>query len=175
MALSSADNPNTNPIWPGFTNKWADVSTLSLLLLLGVFVTYQSYSLGPGYTAAGPEAGFWPFWLSCLYMLGGIVALVLTIRNPDENPFFEATQEVIDLVAVGTPVLVAVLINYWLGIFATSVVYLAFFMWWYGKFRVHTSIIGGIIFGVALWLMIRKGFNLSMPMSWLYYQNITPF
>lgn len=166
---------NLNPIWPRFTNKWADVATLGLLLLLGVFVTYQSYNLGPGYGPSGPEPGFWPFWLSCLYMLGGVVALVLTIRNPDENPFFEVTQEVIDLISVGTPVLVAVLLDYWLGIFATATVYLAFFMWWYGKFTWYTSIISGVIFGVALWLMIRKGFNLSMPMSWLYYQNITPF
>lgn len=175
MAWSSADNPNTNPIWPNFTNKWADVATLTLLLLLGCFVGYQSFHLGYGYTAAGPEPGFWPFWLNALFMFGGIVALVITIVNPDENPFFEATQEVIDLVSVGVPILVAVIINYWLGVFVTATVYLAFFMWWYGKFRLHTSIIGGVIFGVALFLMIRKGFNLSMPMSYLYYQNITPF
>ncbi|MEX1080544.1 MAG: tripartite tricarboxylate transporter TctB family protein, partial [Halofilum sp. (in: g-proteobacteria)] len=108
--------PNTNPIWPGLTNKWMDVITLGLLLLLGVFVTYQSYNLGPGYGPQGPEPGFWPFWLAVLYMVGGTVALVLTIVNPDDKPFFEAKQEVIDLVSVGTPVLAVVLINYWLGV-----------------------------------------------------------
>lgn len=167
--------PNTNPIWPGLTNKWVDVITLALLLLLGSFVSYQAYHLGPGYSAAGPQPGFWPFWLAVLYMLGGIVALVLTLLNPDEKPFFEATQEVIDLVSVGTPIFVSVLLIYWLGIFGTSAVYLAFFMWWYGKFAWYTSIVSGLICAAALWFSIRMGFNLSMPMSWLYYQNITPF
>ncbi|MEX1081627.1 MAG: hypothetical protein WEC99_06380, partial [Halofilum sp. (in: g-proteobacteria)] len=76
---------------------------------------------------------------------------------------------------VGTPVLAVVLINYWLGVFFSAIVYLAFFMWWYGKFTWYTSIASGIAFGIALYLTIRVAFNLSMPMSVLYYQNITPF
>lgn len=168
-------NPNLNPIWPGLTNKWMDVVTLSLLLVLGCFVTYNAYMLGPGYGAQGPEPGFWPFWLAVMFMVGGIVAMVLTVRNPDENPFFEAKQEVIDLVSVGAPVLAVVLLNYWLGIFFSAMVYLGFFMWWYGKFTWYTSIASGIAFGIVLYFAIRVGFNLSMPMSYLYYQNITPF
>jgi hypothetical protein len=164
-----------NPIWPKLTNKWVDVGTLSLLIILGCFLMYNGYQLGPGYGAQGPEPGFWPFWMTTIFMAGNIVALVLTIVNPDENPFNEVKQEVIDLVSVGTPVLVAVILNYWLGVFATGAVYLAFFMWWYGKFTWYTSIVSGAIFCVALYFAIRVGFNLSMPMSVLYYQNITPF
>jgi hypothetical protein len=48
-------------------------------------------------------------------------------------------------------------------------------MAWYGKFRWYSALAGGIILPVVLWIMLREGFNISMPMSALYRSNILPF
>lgn len=168
-------SPNMNPIWPSVNFKRVELATVAAFILLGIFLVNQSYSLGAGYGPSGPEPGFWPFWLTMLYMLGSIGILVYTLKNPDDRPFFEVKQEVIDLLSVGLPILVSVFLIEFLGVFVTSALYLAFFMTWYGQFKWYTSIVSGLVFATVLWFMLRMGFNLSMPMSWLYYENITPF
>lgn len=167
--------PDKSPIWPHVTYKWVEIVTTVALLVLGIFLVWESISLGPGWGPSGPEPGLWPLALTVLYMLGTVGILIYTVRNPDERPFFEVRQEVIDLFSVGLPILAAILLIYWLGVFVTSGLYLAAFMFWYGRFTWHTSLGSGVLLAVILWLLLRKGFNISMPMSVLYYENILPF
>lgn len=167
--------PDKSPIWPKLTYKWVDCGATAALFVLGLFVLWESISLGPGWSPSGPEPGLWPTALTTLYLIGTVVVMIFVFVRPDERPFFEVRQEVKDLVAVGTPVVVSIVLIYWLGIFLTSALYLAVFMFWYGQFRWYTSLGGGIFLGVFMWYLLREGFNISMPMSVLYYQNILPF
>lgn len=167
--------PDKTPIWPRVTYKWVEIVTTVTLLVLGIFLLWESVNMGAGWSPSGPEPGLWPTALTLLYMAGTLGVLVYTILKPDERPFFEVKQEVIDLFSVGIPILVAIPLIYWLGVFATSSLYLAFFMFWYGRFTWYSSLGGGLALGVILWLLLRKGFNISMPMSVLYYENILPF
>jgi hypothetical protein len=48
-------------------------------------------------------------------------------------------------------------------------------MAWYGKFRWYSALAGGIILPVVLWLVLREGFNISMPMSVFYRSGTLPF
>jgi len=167
--------PDKSPIWPHVTYKWVEIVTTVALFVLGIFLAVKSVAMDPGWGPSGPEPGLWPLALTVLFMLGAVGVFVYTILNPDERPFFEARQEVKDLAAVALPIIVTVPLIYWLGIFVTSALYLAFFMWWYGEFRSYTAVTGGVVLAVILWFMLRVGFNISMPMSWLYYNNILPF
>lgn len=167
--------PDKTPIWPHVTYKWVEIVTTAALLALGFFLLWESVKLGPGWSPSGPEPGLWPTALTVLFMVGTVSVFLFTVLRPDERPFFEVRQEVIDLFSVGVPILVATLLIHWLGVFATSSVYLAFFMFWYGRFTWYSSLGGGLALGVILWVLLRVGFNISMPMSVLYYENILPF
>lgn len=167
--------PDKSPIWPKVTYKWVEFGVTLALLLLGILLLWESYRLGPGWSPSGPEPGLWPTMLTTVYMIGTVAVLIFIFARPDERPFFEVRQEVLDLVAVGIPIFVAILLIYWLGVFLTAAVYLAVFMFWYGRFSWYSSLGGGILLGTILWLLLREGFNISMPMSVLYYQNILPF
>jgi hypothetical protein len=48
-------------------------------------------------------------------------------------------------------------------------------MAWYGKFRWYWALFGAIVLPLSLWLLLRQGFNISMPTSVLYRRNILPF
>lgn len=167
--------PDKSPIWPKLTYKWVDFGTTAALLVLGLFLLWESISLGPGWSPSGPEPGLWPTALSTLFVLGSVAVMIFIFARPDERPFFEVRQEILDLFAVGIPILISIILIYWLGVFLTSGLYLAVFMYWYGRFSWYSSLGGGIVLGVFMWLLLREGFNISMPMSVLYYQNILPF
>jgi hypothetical protein len=163
------------PIWPWLRYKWVELGMAVFLLGLGAFLLSESIELGPGWGATGPAPGFFPFWLTLLLMVGTLGVLLYVYRNPDERPFFQVDQEVKDLLGVGLPIVAATALIPWLGIYMTSGLYLAFFMFWYGRFRWYSALTGGILLPTILWLMLREGFNISMPMSMFYRTNILPF
>ena len=164
------------PIWMRTTIRAVEFGFVVCLLLLSILLVWESVRLGPGWGPSGPDPGFFPFSLTVLLVLGALGVLFLNVyRNPDHKPFFKVPEEVEDVLRVGLPIAAAVLVLRWLGIYVTAGLYLAFFMAWYGKFRWYQALAGGIILPVLMWLILREGFNISMPMSALYRRNILPF
>jgi putative tricarboxylic transport membrane protein len=163
------------PIWLRASHHAVEIAVAIILIAVSAFLLYESYRLGPGWGPQGPQAGFFPFYLTALMILGSAGVLYTTFRQPDRRPFFEASQEVVDLLKVGIPIAVAVFAIRWLGIYATAGLYLAFFMAWYGRFRWYQALAGGILLPVIMFLILQRGFALPMPMSMFYRQGILPF
>lgn len=164
------------PIWMRTTHRAVEIGLVAIFLILGAVIVAEAVELGPTWGESGPQAGFFLFVLAIAMILGTIgVAYINAYRNPDMRPFFEAPEEVEDLLKVGLPIFALVLIIPLFGMYMSAGIYLAFFMAWYGKFRWYSALAGGIILPVVLWIMLREGFNISMPMSALYRSNILPF
>jgi putative tricarboxylic transport membrane protein len=163
------------PIWMRTTVHAVEVGTAVVLISLGGVIIYDALRLGPGWGEQGPQPGFFPFVLATMMIIGTAGVLYTTFRKPNRRTFFEVDQEVVDLLKVGIPVAVAVFAIRWLGIYATAGIYLGFFMAWYGKFRWYWAIAGAILLPLAMWLTLRQGFNIPMPMSMFYRQGILPF
>jgi putative tricarboxylic transport membrane protein len=164
------------PIWLRATYRSVEAGVGVSLLLLGALLIVESAKLGSGWGESGPLPGFFPFSLTVLMLLGTILVLYANVyRNPDLRPFFEVAQEVVDLLKVGIPVVFAIALIHVAGLYVTSGIYLAFFMAWYGKFRWYYALFGGVIFPTLMWLLLREGFNIAMPMSMFYRKGILPF
>lgn len=164
------------PVWLRTSRRAVEIATAVVFIGLGVLILVEAMRLGPGWGVSGPQPGFFPFVLTLMLLLGTLgVFYVNVYRHPDLQPFFEVPQEVTDLLKVGIPIVVAVAAIRWLGLYMTSGLYLAFFMAWYGKFRWWQAALGGILLPTILWLVLRYGFNISMPMSAFYRLNILPF
>ena len=164
------------PIWMRATHRHVEIATVCVLLLLSALLFYEAIRLGPGWGESGPDPGFFPFVLTILLLLGTAGVLYVNVyRHPADRRFFEVSQEVVDLLKVGLPILIVVAMIRWLGLYASSGLYLGLFMAWYGRFRWYWALLGAIAFPLLMWLLLRQGFNISMPMSVLYKRNILPF
>lgn len=164
------------PIWLRVTNRAVETVLVLLLLILGFVILNESFRLGPTWGESGPQPGFFLFVLSLAMIVGTLgVGYANAYKNPDMRPFFEAPEEVRDLLKVGLPIIGMVAIMPIFGLYMTAGLYLGFFMAWYGKFRWYSALAGAIILPVFLWMMLRVGFNISMPMSAFYRSNILPF
>jgi hypothetical protein len=163
------------PIWLRTSHHAVEVSVAIILLALGGLVFYDAIRLGPGWGESGPQPGFFPFVLTIFLVAGAAGVLLLSVMKPDRRPFFEVSHEVQDLLKVGIPIAIALLAIRWAGLYVASGVYLAFFMVWYGRFRWYQALAGGILLPAVMWLTLREGFNISMPMSMFYRSGILPF
>jgi putative tricarboxylic transport membrane protein len=162
------------PIWLRTKIATIEVAVAIILIALGVVLFNEALRLGPGWGAQGPQPGFFPFALTSVMVIGTIGVLIVAFKKPNREPFFEANQEVIDLLKVGIPVAVAVFAIRWLGLYLTSSLYMGFFMFWYGRFRWYSALAGAILLPLVMWLVLRQGFNISMPMSMFYRRGILP-
>ncbi|NIQ93765.1 MAG: tripartite tricarboxylate transporter TctB family protein [Desulfuromonadales bacterium] len=142
---------------------------------LGGLVFYDALRLGPGWGPSGPQPGFFLFILDIALFAGALGVMAVNVTKPDRRPFFEVSREVVDLLKVGMPIAIAVLAIRWAGLYVTSGVYLAFFMLWYGRFRWYQALAGGILLPLAMWMTLREGFNIAMPMTVFYHKGILPF
>jgi hypothetical protein len=164
------------PIWLRTTHRQVEIGAVVVFLLLGALVLLDTIRLGPGWGESGPQPGFFPFVMTILLVLGTLgVIYVELYRQSDTRPFFEVSEEVADLLKVGIPIVIVAFVIRWLGLYAGAGLYIAFFMAWYGKFRWYSALAGGIILPVVLWLVLREGFNISMPMSAFYRSGTLPF
>jgi hypothetical protein len=164
------------PIWLRMTYRQVEIGAVVVFLLLGALVLLDTIRLGPGWGESGPQPGFFPFVMTILLVLGTLgVIYVELYRQSDTRPFFEVSEEVADLLKVGIPIVIVAFVIRWLGLYAGAGLYIAFFMAWYGKFRWYSALAGGIILPVVLWLVLREGFNISMPMSVFYRSGTLPF
>lgn len=164
------------PLWARVTQRGAEIGVVVCLVLVGVVVLRDSLRLGPGWGDSGPQPGFFPFVLTVTMLLGVLGVIYFNIlRYPNRYRFFEVAEEVEDLLKVGLPIVVAIALVRWLGLYLTSGLYLAFFMAWYGRFRWYQALAGGIVLPILLWLVLRQAFNISMPMTVFYRMGILPF
>ncbi|NYS26854.1 tripartite tricarboxylate transporter TctB family protein [Rhodobacteraceae bacterium 2376] len=156
------------------TNATMEYVVCALLLGMGVILFQEALRLGPGWGWSGPEPGFFPFVMTLMMTGGALVTVYLNWRKPDHRPFFEVSQEIVDLVKVATPILGALLILRYAGIYITAGLYIGFFMVWYGKFKWYWGLVGMIALPLVLWAVLTKGFNIPMPMSMFYRTGQLP-
>jgi putative tricarboxylic transport membrane protein len=156
------------------TKSTAEYLVCAVFLGLSAVLLWEGWRLGPGLTERGPQPGFFPFFLTILMVIGTFGTIFISYRNPDRQPFFEASQEIVDLVKVFVPILIAVFAIRWLGIYLTSGIYIGLFMAWYGGFRWYSALAAAILLPTVLYAMLTWGFNIPMPMSMLYRQGTLP-
>jgi putative tricarboxylic transport membrane protein len=162
------------PFWLRATLATVEYAVCAVLLALGVVLFMEAFRLGPGWGEQGPQPGFAIFVLTTMMVVGAIGVAITNYFKPDRRPFFEVSQEVVDLLKVGVPVVVVIYLIPWLGIYLTAGLYMGFFMAWYGRFRWYSAIAGLVAFPLVLWIILSKGFGLPLPMSVFYRQGILP-
>lgn len=156
------------------TLKTVEIGASIVFLGLGLFVIREGIRLGPGWGDTGPQAGFFPFSLAILMSLGAVGVLLGALRIRGSRPFFEALEEMADLLKVGMPAAIAISVIPWLGLYITAGLYVAGFTKWYGRFRWWEALAAGVGVPVVLYVLLRYGFNIPMPMSLWYSQGLLP-
>jgi hypothetical protein len=147
-----------------FRQKSAEIVVAALFFLVGAVVVYDSLRLGIKWADDGPQAGYFPFLvgaLICAAAAVNLVALFAWAREADK-PFVEVGQlRMVLAVLVPTAIYVA-LIN-WLGIYVASVLFIAFFMRWLGKYawwKLAAISVGNSVF---FFLIFEVWFRIPLP------------
>lgn len=104
-----------------------------VFLLIGSVVMWDSVRTGASWGADGPQSGYFPFYVGLLMNVASVANLWLAYQSDKSESFVTRTQFKL-VMAVFLPCLVFVAAMQWLGLYLSSLVFIAIFMRWQGNF-----------------------------------------
>ena len=152
-----------------FRQKSAEIVTAALFLLAGAIVIYDSMRLGAKWAEDGPEAGYFPFYIGLILGISALLNLAAALlRKADSGAFVEVGQLKMVLSVLVPSALYVLLIGGigsipGLGIYVASVLFVAFFMRWLGKYdwwKLAAVSIGNSVF---FFVLFEVWFRIPLP------------
>lgn len=152
------------------STKTVDVMVAIIFFALGALVMWDSKRLGSSWGADGPEAGYFPFYIGVILCIAAIVNAVDAMRTKNSNGQSFVSVTALKMVfSVLLPTIVYVLFIGGvgpipgLGIYVPSVIFIAAFMMWLGKYKWLMSLTVSLGCTIVFFLMFEIWFKVPLP------------
>jgi hypothetical protein len=150
---------------PAVTNtRVVDVVVSLLLVVLALTLGYDDWRTGIAWDSTGPEAGYFPFYLSVILAgasLYGVGAAFLSRKEPSET--FVTRAQLRRVMAVFVPTLLFCLATQFLGLYVASFLLIAAFMRMVGKIAIWKSLLTAFLFTAIMFVTFDIAFDVIMP------------
>lgn len=144
--MSTSPTESAESDQSGIPTRTVEVVVAALLFALGAVVAFKSYQLGAGWRDDGPGAGYFPFYIGLLICISSALVAWGAVKGGRGKVFVSAPQLRL-VMTVLLPSLGFVVAVQVLGIYVGSVLFIAGFMVWVGKYHWAKSL------GIALAVM----------------------
>jgi hypothetical protein len=157
MSQSTQRSGGTGP-----SHRWVEVGTALFMALLAAVGIVGSLQVGIGWAAEGPQAGFFPFYVSLIIVISCAVNLVGILRD-DPHALFADWGQLRQVLSVVIPTTVYVFAVPYLGMYLSSGLLIGVFMKWLGRYRWLTVLLVGLGVPVITYIMFERWFLVPLP------------
>lgn len=157
------------------TNRTMEILTAFAIIAFSVIVIVSNYRLGAGWSASGPESGYFPFYVGILLFISAGANLIggLVRSDPSASESFVDRRPFLRVLRILIPTIVYVVAVAYVGIYVASAVFIAFFMIWLGRYNFVVAAAIGVLFSVAMFVTFEVWFLVPLPKgpleSWFGY------
>ena len=113
----------------------AEIVAALLTLALGIAIAAGARGDGVGWSAGGPLAGTFPFYVGVIVAVASLCNLVLALRRADRHAVILDLVAIRRLAAFGIPLLLFIAAAVSLGFYVATILYLAAVMRVQGRYR----------------------------------------
>jgi hypothetical protein len=162
MTIESETTPSDSA--PVVGNRSVDIVVSLLLLAFAALMAYDNWRSGAGWAVDGPQAGYFPFYLSVILgaaSLYGLVAALIARASPDQP--FVTRDQFRRVMQVFVPTVLFCLFTQWLGLYVASFLLIAGFMWFVGRIALWKSLLTAFVFSLAMFVTFEIAFDVIMP------------
>ena len=148
-----------------FRQKSAEVAVAALFFAIGCVVIYDSNRLGFGWQDVhGPRPGYFPFYIGLLICIASVInfARALRLSGESNKTFVEVGQLKLVLTVLVPTAIYAALVT-WIGIYASSVLFIAFFMRWLGKYAWWKVVVVSVVTIAVFYMVFEIWFKVPLP------------
>ena len=144
--------------------RTVEIAVALMFLVFAIVVMQGSIKLGSSWGSDGPQAGYFPFYISLIILISSSATLIQAVRQKElSNETFVDKGPFRQVLAVLIPAFFFTLSMQLIGIYVSAAIYIAFFMIWIGKYAVWKSIALGVAVSVALYMMFEYWFQIPLP------------
>lgn len=155
------------------SKRTMEIVVALLFLGAGAVVISDSLRLGVGWESDGPEPGYFPFYIALAMSAASLINLYRGLRGAGAQIPFVSKSASLKIITVLIPLLLYVAAIGYIGIYAASAIYIALFMWYFGRYAIWKGILAGTTIAVALFFMFERWFLVPLPKgpleAWLGY------
>lgn len=146
----------------GPSHRTVEIWVALAILAFAALVMYGSVQAGIGWGAEGPKAGFFPFYVGLALVLSSAVNVWNAYRESEAGLFAEWSQ-LRQVMAVVIPSAIYVAAIPLIGLYVSSIVLIAFFMRWLGKY--NWLLIAAVAIGMPAitYIVFEKWFLVPLP------------
>ena len=154
-----ADSP------PVTDTRTVDIAVSLLLLALAATLGFDNWRTGIAWDSTGPQAGYFPFYLSVILGGASLYGLVTTLpgaargRRRPSSP----ARSLRRVMAVFVPTLLFCLATQFLGLYVASFLLIAGFMRMVGKIALWKSLLTAFLFTAIMFVTFDIAFDVIMP------------
>lgn len=135
-----------------------------LLFALAVLLGWDNWRTGIGWDSTGPQAGYFPFYLSVILGLASLYGVVRTLLARQEAAeTFVTRAQLRRVMAVFVPTLLFCLATQFLGLYVASFLLIAGFMRLIGKIAWWKSLLTAFVFTALMFVTFDIAFDVIMP------------
>jgi putative tricarboxylic transport membrane protein len=142
----------------------ADIVVYLMLLGLAALFGFDNWRTGMSWEADGPQAGYFPFYLSVLLAAASLYGLVYKLiieRGSGET--FVTGEQLRRVMQVFVPTLLFCVFMQWLGLYVASFLLIAGFMWLVGRIALWKALVTAFLFSVIMFITFDIAFDVIMP------------
>ena len=156
----------TKPSGVVLTRFTMEVATALATGIFGAVVSFGSWENGIGWDDAGPQAGYFPFYIGLLVVLASVGSLVQAFRHHRTGgEVFLNREQTGRVLAFGLPMAGFVVLTVLLGLYVATAIYLFGVMVVQGRYRLWqaaavslgTSVFFFVLFEIWFQVPILKG------------------
>jgi len=151
-----------NELREGPSHRNVEIAVALIMAAFGLLVMSGSWQVGINWGVEGPKAGFFPFYVGVVIVGSSAINLMATIKEDAKHLFADWGQlRAVMSIVIPTAIYVAVLP--FVGLYLSSLVLIAFFMKWLGRYSWALTL--SIAIGVPLvtFILFEKWFLVPPP------------
>jgi putative tricarboxylic transport membrane protein len=157
-----ADSPPESPA--AASTRTVDIVTSVVLLAFAALLAFDNWRTGMSWDATGPQAGYFPFYLSLILAGASLYGIVRELlRRHAESEAFVRRAQLYRVLQVFAPTLAFCILMQWLGLYVASFLLIAGFMALVGRIAWWKSLLTGFVFSAAMFVTFEIAFDVLMP------------
>ena len=144
----------------------AEAVVAALFFAAGAAVAINSYLLGARWADDGPQSGYFPLYIGLIICIASLVNFVQGLRGgaQGDKAFVAVGQLKLVLAVLGPTAVYVALIRY-IGLYEASVLFMAYFMRWLGKYAWWKIAVVSLATTLFFLVVFELWFQLPLPKS----------
>jgi putative tricarboxylic transport membrane protein len=135
-----------------------------LLIALALVLGFDNWRTGIAWDSTGPQAGYFPFYLSVILGCASLYGLVITwLGRKEVSETFVTRAQLRRVMAVFVPTLLFCVATQFLGMYVASFFLIAAFMRLVGKIALWKSLLTAFLFSAIMFVTFDIAFDVIMP------------